>query len=170
MKFRTQRRLAARILKCGKNRIWFDPNRLTEVKDAITRQDVRSLIKDLAIQKHAVEAVSGFRRKARLLQKRKGRLGGMGSRKGKKHARLNAKLNWMRKVRAQRGYIKNLKNKGKITPKDFNRLYRISKGGFFRSRKHIQRYMEEHGLIKHEAKKVGTAVKEKETRQNRLQA
>ena len=151
-------------MKCGENRVWFDQNRLTEIKEAITNQDVRSLIKDLAIQKHAVEATSSFRHRKRLLQKKKGRLGGMGSRKGKKHARLNAKLSWMRKARAQRSYIKKLKTGGQIATKDFSRLYKISKGGFFRSRKHIQRYMEEHGLIKHEAKKSSTAIKEKKAR------
>lgn len=166
MKFRTQRRLAARILKCGENRVWFDQTRLTDIKEAITNQDVRSLIKDLAIQKHTVKATSSFRHRKRLLQKRKGRLGGMGSRKGKKHARLNAKLSWMRKVRAQRSYIKKLKTGGRITSKDFSSLYRISKGGFFRSSKHIQRYMEEHGLIKNEAAKDSTSVKAKTARQD----
>ena len=39
-----QKRLAAQILKCGRNRVRFDPDRLEDIKEAITKTDIRSLI------------------------------------------------------------------------------------------------------------------------------
>ncbi len=164
MKLMTQRRLAAQMLKCGETRVWFDPARLAEIKEAITKQDIRSLIKDLAVQKHQVSAISGFKRKKMIVQRRKGRRGGLGSRKGKKTARLHVKTSWMRRIRAQRIFLKNLKGTEKIGSGTFGKLYALSKGGFFRSRKHIQRYMEEHNLVNNETQNNHTSTQEKKAR------
>lgn len=160
MKLTTQRRIAAGLLKCGETRVWFDPNRLDEIKEAITKLDIRSLIKDLAIQKKQKESTSGFRHRKRLSQKRKGRLGGKGSRKGGKSVRTDTRRTWIRKIRLQRKFIKNLRNKKIITPKIYKSLYMKSKGGFFRSKLHIKLYLEEHGLTKHESR-PSTTIKEK---------
>ena len=35
-----QRKLAAKVLKCGENRVWIDPKN-EKVKQAITRRDIR---------------------------------------------------------------------------------------------------------------------------------
>ena len=40
-----QKRLAAEILGVGESRIWIDPNRIEDVADAITREEIRGLIK-----------------------------------------------------------------------------------------------------------------------------
>ncbi len=164
MKLTTQRRLAAQTMKCGESRVWFDPRRIKDIKEAITNQDIRSLVHDLAIQKHAPESNSSFRHKKSLLQKRKGRKGGHGSRKGTKSARLDAKTNWINKVRAQRKFLKSLKSDKKINTKTFGELYSKSKGGFFRSKKHIQRYMEEHSLVNDETQNTDTSAKTKKAR------
>ena len=44
-----QKRLAANILKCSPKRIHFDPTKLTEIKEAITKADMRNLIKKAVI-------------------------------------------------------------------------------------------------------------------------
>lgn len=149
MKLTTQKRISADLLKCGVNRVWFDPNRLTEIKEAITKADIRGLIKDIAIQKRLKESIVGSSGKARLIQKRKGRLGGPGSRKGKKRARLNAKEQWIHKIRAQRKFIQKLKEKG-VAHEATKDMYRKSGGGFFRSISHMKLYMEEHKIGEHE--------------------
>ncbi|GAM22574.1 hypothetical protein SAMD00019534_057490 [Acytostelium subglobosum LB1] len=41
-----QKRLAASILKCGKGRVWIDPNEISEISMANSRDNVRSLIKN----------------------------------------------------------------------------------------------------------------------------
>ena len=44
MDLKNQRRLAASVLKCGKYRIWIDPEEPEEVQKAVTKQDIRNLL------------------------------------------------------------------------------------------------------------------------------
>ncbi len=148
MKLPMQKRLAARILKCGKHRVWIDPLRLDEAKEAITKADMRALIADGAVKKKQLLGVSKFWARKRKTQRRKERRKGAGSRKGKKGARLSKKTAWMRKIRLQRKFIKELRAKQIITKQDYRMLYAKTKGGFFRSKAHIKLYINEHGLAK----------------------
>ena len=70
---RLQKRLAASVLKCGKRKIWLDPNETTEIANANSRQNIRKLVKDgLIIRKpQAIHSRSRVRRA--LEAKRKGR-------------------------------------------------------------------------------------------------
>ena len=145
-----QRRLAAQILKCGKNRIRFDPDRLEDIKEAITKTDVRSLINNGAISKKRVLNTSRFWTRKKRLQKISSRQKGFGSRKGKKTARLAPKRAWINKIRLQRSFIKSLRDKNLLTSADYNELYMKSKGGFFRSIRHLKLYTKERGLLKNE--------------------
>lgn len=148
MELKTKKRLAAEILKCSKKRITFDPESLKDIKEAITKSDIRSLIKEGIIQRKNKQGVSRVRARKRALQKRKGRQKGHGSRKGKKTARLDRKLDWMHKVRAQRNLLRELRTKGKLSNQVYHELYMKIKGGFFRSRRHVSLYIQEHKLIK----------------------
>ncbi len=143
-----QRRLAAQILKCGVNRIRFDPERLDDIEQAITKSDVRSLIGEGAILRKGVLNTSGFWSKKIKVQKIKGKQKGAGSRKGRKTARLNPKMVWMNKIRLQRDFIKSLRDKKSIDTMHYHELYMKSKGGFFRSIRHLKLYVSERGLIK----------------------
>ncbi|MBL7100885.1 MAG: 50S ribosomal protein L19e [Nanoarchaeota archaeon] len=154
MQLKSQRRIAAQLLKIGKNRVWFDEDRLTEIKEAITKVDIKKLIKGLAIQAKPKKSISGLRRRKKYLQKRKGRQKGQGSRKGKAKARLPSKKVWMIKVRLQRELLKRLKDKEVIDAKAYRNLYRKSKGGFFRSRRHVLLYLKEQGVFKKKGKVV----------------
>ena len=153
MKFQVQRRLAAQILKCSKKRVAFDPDMLEDIKEGITKADVSSLINQVAIIGKRIKGISKFRTRKNKLQKRKGRQRGAGSRKGKKTARLSKKDNWMNKIRIQREFLKELRKKKLIPKSDYIDLYRKSKGGFFRNKRHIKVYLEEHGLVKKNEKK-----------------
>ncbi len=143
-----QRRLAAQILKCGRNRIKFDTDRLDDIKEAITKTDIRSLIGNGIISKKRLLNTSRFWARSRKKQKGHGRQKGFGSRKGKKTARLNPKRAWMNKIRLQRRFIKSLRDKDAITIMGYHELYMKSKGGFFRSLKHLKLYVSERSLIK----------------------
>ena len=44
MKLDKKKTIAARVLNVGKDRVWFNPERLQEIKEAITRQDIKDLI------------------------------------------------------------------------------------------------------------------------------
>ena len=148
MQLKSQKRIAAQLLKVGKNRVWFDGDRLTEIKEGITKLDIKKLIKELVIQSKPEKSISGFRRRKKYLQKRKGRQKGPGSRKGKATARLPKKKVWMAKVRLQRKLLKRLKDKKILDSKTYGNLYRKSKGGFFRSKRHILLYLKEQGVFK----------------------
>lgn len=147
MKLTLQKRLAGQILKTSKKRIRIDPARLADVKEVITGADIRKLIKEGAIIAKPVKSISRGRARKIKEQKRRGRRKGYGSRKGKASARLRDKTDWMNKIRIQRDFLKELKNKGIIIKRTFGSLYLKSKGGFFRSKRHIKLYVEEHGLI-----------------------
>ena len=58
MKLSTQKRLAADVLKVGMSRVWIDPDFEDEVSLAITRDDIRRLIDEGAIQKKRTIGVS----------------------------------------------------------------------------------------------------------------
>ena len=164
MKLTSQRRIAAHVMKCGEGRIWFDQNRLDEIKQAITKADIHHLIHDHAIQKRPQVSISHGRFRKRLIQKRKGRQRGMGSRKGKKTARLNPKLEWAHRIRIQRAFLKMLRDKGIIIPATYHLLYKKAKGGFFRSKRHIKLYLEEHKLGHHETQKKTRSLQKKAQR------
>ena len=154
MKLATQKRLAADVLGCSHQNVRFDPARLAEIKEALTKNDIRGLIVKGAISKVPVGSYSHGRSRLILKQKRKGRRSGPGSIKGKKYARLPRKQSWMNRVRAQRVLLKTLKEGAIISIPVYHQLYKMSKGGFFRSRNHIKLYLEERGLVQqHERKK-----------------
>ncbi len=148
MRMTSQRRIAAQILKVGENRVRFNPEKLAEIKEGITKADIRSLINGSAITAKPIKGTSRFRSKLLKLQRRKGRRKGFGSRKGKKITVHYGKRVWVSKVRAQRKFIKLLKTKKIIDKKLFNDLYGKVKGNYFRSRRHIKLYLEEHNLFK----------------------
>jgi|SRR3989338_5836123 len=146
-----QKRIAAQLLKVGMTRIWFDPDHLDDIKEAITKTDVRSLINQGIIQKKPSVGISRGRNRKRLEQKRKGRRQGSGSRKGRKTARLPRKRLWILKIRTQRELLATLRKKKVLDPQGYRELYVKSKGGFFRSKRHIHLYIKEHNLErKHE--------------------
>ncbi len=153
MRLTLQKRIAADILKCSPKRIWIDPVRTPEVKDAVTKQDIRTLVNNGLIVKKQKEGQSKFRARKTAEQKKKGRRQGFGSRKGAKKARTPAKKKWTASIRLQREFLKQLYDKKILDVKNYRMLLLKSKGGFFRSKRHIKIYINEHGLVVTVAKK-----------------
>lgn len=136
-----QKRIAARILKCSPKRIIFDDSALSEIKEAITREDMRGLIHRGLVRKVQVQGISSSRVRRR--QKR-----GAGSKKGKQTARQAGKQSWENRIRLQRKFLKKLSGKKEISHETYRMLYVKAKGGFFRSLRHLALYMTEHGMRK----------------------
>lgn len=147
MRIKSQKRLAAKVLNCSPKRVVFDSESLSDIKEAITKVDIRSLIKRKVIKRLNKKGISKVRSKKRKIQRRKGRQSGSGKRKGKKTARLSDKRRWINRIRIQRKVLKRLRNTNKITKQTYRNLYLKIKGGFFRSKRHIQLHLEEHKLI-----------------------
>ena len=144
-----QKRLASQVLGCSPKRILFDETRSDEIKEAITRSDVKRLIGSGAIIELQKTGISRARANKRKTQKAKGRRTGHGSRKGRAGARgENSKTLWVNKVRLQRRFAAALKNSNKVDKETYKDLYRKIKGGFFRSKNHIIVYLEEKGILK----------------------
>jgi large subunit ribosomal protein L19e len=132
-----QRRLAAALLKCGEGRVWIDPSSADELADAVTRSDLRSAIKAGVIRRKRIVGTSRVRARLHAAEVAKGRHGGAGSRRGTPRARMPKKERWMRRIRAQRTLLKELRDTKKITPATYREFYRRAKGGMFRSRAHL---------------------------------
>lgn len=153
MNLKVQKRLAAQILECSPKRIVFNNERLEDIKQAITKRDLRLLVGDGAIRKKPMNATSRVRARKISFQKSKGMRKGAGSRKGKFNTRYNARLVWRSNVRVQREFLKLLVTKGIITKQAYRELYLKSKGGYFRSKRHIKIYLTEHdGMLASKAK------------------
>jgi large subunit ribosomal protein L19e len=132
-----QRRMAAALLKCGRGRVWIDPASEAEIADAVTRADVRSAIKAGVIRRKPIQGTSRVRARRYAAEVAKGRHQGPGSRRGSPASRVPKKERWMKRIRAQRDLLKDLRKTKKIPPAVYRSFYRRAKGGMFRSRAHL---------------------------------
>ncbi len=148
MNLRAQKRMAADVLKCGVSRVYFDPYFGEDIKMAITREDIRNLIKEGIIQKKYKIGHSKARKLIRLERRKRGRGRGLGKRKGTKTARMPKKRTWIRKIRPLRRELKKLRDRKLITPANYRILYKNAKGGMFTSVAHLHRHIKEKEMIK----------------------
>lgn len=148
MNLLNQRRLASKLLKCGINRVWIDPDMIEEVSDAVTRADIRNLINQGIIKKKQKKGISRGRIHHRMIQIKKGRQHGHGSRKGSSGAKNPKKERWMRRIRAIRKYLKELRKEGKLNRSQYRKYYNKAKGGEFKSRSHLKTHLLMDGVIK----------------------
>ncbi len=113
-----QKKLAAKVADVGLDRIRFDPERIEEIKEAITRRDISKLIAEGAIRVLQKKGTSRARARAR-----RGKRRGPGSYKGSKHARLSKKKRWIRRIRALRRALREMRDGGLISRKEYRHLY-----------------------------------------------
>lgn len=141
----TIRRLAADILGVGESRVRFEPASIKRIEEALTRDDVRALIKERLVFALPVKGVSRHGARERAEGKRVGRRRGHGSRKGTRNARVAPKDVWMAKVRSQRHMLAGLKAKGDIKPEAVRKVYMMIKGSAFRGKAALATYLKENG-------------------------
>jgi large subunit ribosomal protein L19e len=135
---RLQKKLTARILKVGKNKVWIDPDRMEDIKEAITSEDIRELIRDKAIKKKltkGVKARAGAKRKKRKKKGRKRRTGRIKKRINKR------KQKYVKNIRKLRNYLKSIRKQNKISSKEHNKLKKLIKAGYLTSKKNIEEYI-----------------------------
>jgi len=137
MELNKLKKLASRTIDVGVSRIAIKDTE--KAKDAITREDVRQLVKEKVIAIKPKTGTSRARARIKAEKKKKGRGRGYGKRKGTKKARTGKKKEWMKKVRAQRKKLKAAR------PKNYRELYKRVKAGFFKSVKHLQSTIESEG-------------------------
>jgi large subunit ribosomal protein L19e len=139
---KTKRRLVARILGVGANRIKFDSEHLDDVADAITRDNIRSLLTANIIEVRPIKGTSKGRAHHKKSQRRK-RGTKQGSKKGAKGTRIGKKQVYVRKIKALRHRLKVSKGRKEITNQDYWKLYRQVGGNQVRNVAHLRTLIEE---------------------------
>src|SRR3989338_6386214 len=135
MKLEKKKALAARTLNVGEGRIVFNVERLPEIKEAITKQDIKDLKESGAI---IIKEKKGRRKVERRKTRRRA-----GSIKKKVNTK---KQDYVKLTRKLRTYLANLKNQKKISKENFRQLRKEIRASNFRSFSHMkERIKQIHG-------------------------
>ena len=124
-----KKKLASRTLKVGKERIIFLNSRLDEIKEAITKQDIRDLHKDGAI---LIREIKGKRKVVR----KKSRSAGNVRKKV-----IGRKRNYIIMTRKLRRHASQLKSQGSISKEDLIDIRKKIRNKFFKSKSHLEEHI-----------------------------
>ncbi|MEM4326090.1 MAG: 50S ribosomal protein L19e [Candidatus Pacearchaeota archaeon] len=130
MDLRKKKELAARTLGVGKDRIIFVDSRLEDIKEAITRRDIRDLYKDGAI------IIKERRGRRKIMRKKRRR--GIGSIKKKIK---NRKEEYVKLTRKLRGYVSQLKKKNEISRENVEEIRKRIKNRYFKNLSHLKEFI-----------------------------
>jgi len=130
MNLKKKKALATRTLKVGKERIVFLKSRMDEIKEAITKNDIRSLQKEGAI---VIKNIKG-RRKI----KKKGKKRSVGNIRKKVNKR---KQEYVKMTRKLRNYVAEMKKQGKLSKEEIKDIRKKIRNKAFKSKAHLKEYL-----------------------------
>jgi len=131
MNLRKKKELAARLLKIGKDRIVFVQSRSEDIKEAITKQDIRDLVQDKAIVIKEIKGRTKIRKKARR---------STGNIRKKVKTR---KQDYVIMTRKLRGYVNELKKKGNLTREEVIEIRKRIRNKAYKSKANLKEYIEQ---------------------------
>lgn len=127
MKLENKKTFVASVLGVGKGRIIFNKSRLSEIKEAMTRQDVRDLFSSGAI---SIAEIKGRRKvEKRATRRRAGSI---------KQPAINKKRKYMINTRKLRAYVSELRKNGNITREQFFKLRNEIRASAFKDKAHFK--------------------------------
>ncbi|RID63484.1 hypothetical protein BRARA_E02486 [Brassica rapa] len=188
MSMNAQKRLAASVMNCGKEKLWLDPSESKDIsmanfngkrkkkfptKPIRDNHALRTLVKDGLIIRKLSKIHS--RAHARTLNeaKRKGRHSGSGKRKGTREARQPTKFLWMNRMRVLRRFLLNYREKNKIDKHMYHEMYMKVKGGVFKNKRVLMESIHKYTVEKAREKTLSDQfetkrVKNKASRERKL--
>ena len=146
MSLKSQRRLAAEIMKVGENRVWIDPERIDYVEAAITREEIKKLIHEKVVQSLPEKGISRARARVLNAKRKKGLRRGPGGKSGPARSKITKKQAWINTIRPVRRRLRELKDSRAITESVYRKMYDMSESGAFQSKAELERYIRTHGL------------------------
>ncbi len=127
-----KKELAARTLDVGKARIFFVKENLNEIKEAITKQDIRDLHKAGAIK---IKNIMGRKTNDGIKKRRSA---------GNVRLKVNTrKRDYIIITRKLRNYITELRNQGKINSEFYKELRKRIRNKEFKSKANMKAFVEE---------------------------
>jgi large subunit ribosomal protein L19e len=132
MNLSNKKALAAKVLEVGKGRIIFSEENLSEIKEAITRQDIVDLYKSGAI---SIREIKGRRTNEKRKRIRK-------TGKVKKKVKQD-KREYIIMTRKLRTYSKFLHKTDKIDAEKHQKIRRMIRAKKFKSKRHLNEMLEE---------------------------
>ena len=129
MNLKKKKKLAAKALRVGIDKISFNPSRIDEIKEAITKQDIKDLkasgailIKDKKVRKTKIK------------------------RSRRRHGSIRKKVNkskqeYVKLTRKLREYIREMRYQEKINEEKYKELMKKIKISAFKSKRHIKENM-----------------------------
>ena len=135
MKLEGKKDFASRVLGIGKGRIVFNNSRLSEIKEAMTRQDIKDLFSDGAISLKEIKGRKKIER--RTIRRRAGSI--RQPVRGKKH-------HYMTITRKLRKYLVELRKGEKITKEQFLKFRQEIRASSFKDKAHFKERMKLGGI------------------------
>lgn len=130
MNLSKKKTLAAKALNVGKNRIKFVTERLDEIKEILTKQDVKDLAQEGAIQ---VKEVSGRKKVVKRKRKR-----GPGKIRKKVNKRKQEYVIMTRKLRK---YSAEMHKQGKISKEELIEIRKKIRNRLFKNKANLKQYI-----------------------------
>jgi large subunit ribosomal protein L19e len=126
MNLSKKKNIAKKIFKVGDKRIVFLESRIGEIKEAITKQDIRDLHQSGAI---IIKIPKGRKKVIRKEKRSTGNIRKKVKKRKKEYVIMTKKL---------RNYLKNLKASGRISQEEMNNLRKRIRNKEFRSKVHLR--------------------------------
>jgi len=132
MKLEKKKELASRALLVGKNRIAFNIHRLGEIKEAITKQDIKDLVADGAI---IIKEIKGRKTIVKSLGRRRA-----GSVKKKIKPGKRA---YIIRTRKMRSFLAQLRRKEQLPEESYIKLRKEIRASIFKDVSHLKERIKE---------------------------